>query len=150
MEQVKVLVIGTGGSGKTQLIRSLKYESPNEFNRKYIPTISAEITSIKSGNKVFNFWDLAGQDKFAIDEDVYYIGAQLVLATYDMNSGCSLKLLRNQILKVKNQLGAAIPIILVGTKSDLYKDDIPAGLLTTSSKERTGMEEVLSKLNQYV
>jgi len=152
MQQVKVLVIGAAGSGKSELLKCLKYTPTHDylFDGKYFPTIGVEVMPIRQNEIIFNFWDIAGQEKFAIARDLYYTGTQIILATYDMNCKASLKIVHKQIVEVKEKLGAAIPIILVGTKSDLRNEDIPAGLLVTSSKNGLGMDDVWKQLHLRV
>lgn len=148
MQQVKVLVVGSGGCGKTELVKSLLWSANNNysFTNSYEPTIGVEVMPLRRNNIVFNFWDTAGQDKFAIMKEGYYPGSQLVIAAYDLTSNSSLKVVSDQIAKVKQVLGTHIKIILVGCKADLYKGELPETLLVTSSKTRLGVNAVIDKL----
>lgn len=150
MQQVKVLVLGAGGSGKSELIKSLKSDKgTNDFDRRYLPSVGIEVTQIQKAETVFTFWDTAGDNRFDMTKDNHYLGTQLILATYDINDGNSYKIVERQINDVKEKLqvndASPITVIFVATKCD-NNQSMSAGLLLSSSKKRTGITEVWNKL----
>lgn len=148
MQQVKVLVVGAGGCGKTELVKSMKWSANNNygFSDVYEPTIGVEVIPMRRDNIVFNFWDTAGQDKLGVMKEGYYPGSQIVIAAYDLTSNNSLKSISSQIAVVKQTLGDDIKIILVGCKADLYKGELPTSLLVTSAKTKLGLQSLIDKL----
>jgi hypothetical protein len=68
----KLVLIGDGGVGKTTFVKRHK---TGEFEKKYVPTLGAEVNPIdfttKRGKILFNVWDTAGQEKYAGLRDGY-------------------------------------------------------------------------------
>ncbi len=66
------MLVGDGGVGKTTFV---KRHLSGEFEKKYVPTLGAEVHPIpwttSHGNLVFNVWDTAGQEKYAGLRDGY-------------------------------------------------------------------------------
>jgi len=70
--EFKVLLVGDGATGKTTFI---KRHVSGEFERKYIPSVGAEVSPLlfytTRGPIKFNVWDTAGQERFGALRDVY-------------------------------------------------------------------------------
>jgi GTP-binding nuclear protein Ran len=68
----KLVLVGDGGVGKTTFVKRHK---TGEFEKKYVPTLGAEVNPIdfvtKKGRILFNVWDTAGQEKYAGLRDGY-------------------------------------------------------------------------------
>ena len=68
----KLVLVGDGGVGKTTFVKRHK---TGEFEKKYVPTLGAEVNPIdfvtKRGRILFNVWDTAGQEKYAGLRDGY-------------------------------------------------------------------------------
>ena len=68
----KLVLVGDGGVGKTTFGKRHK---TGEFEKKYVPTLGAEVNPIdfvtKKGRILFNVWDTAGQEKYAGLRDGY-------------------------------------------------------------------------------
>lgn len=90
----KVVVIGAAGVGKTTFVRRLR---GLEFRPNYLATIGVEAHPIKFNVKhedesteiCLNFWDCAGQSKFAGLGDGYYIGADLGILIVGHDQKCN-------------------------------------------------------------
>ena len=60
--QVKVVIVGDGGTGKTTFCRR---HLTGEYEKRYVPTLGVEVRPMKFwttfGPIVINVWDTAGQ-----------------------------------------------------------------------------------------
>lgn len=124
----KIIIMGEGGVGKTSLIS--QYVSGKFTNRSEM-TIDCDFFSKKihltteymEVDGILSLWDLSGQTQFrAIIEDNMK-GAHAVIFMYDMSRLITLIKLKEWIEKLKSgkiPIDGTIPIILVGTKKDLF------------------------------
>ena len=149
MKQVKVAIIGDGGCGKTTFVTYLKTKY---FEKKYVPTIGVDVVPylVPDTNIALNFWDTAGQDKFALGRDLYCKQAGIILAMYSLDIKKSFMKVVKEVNYLKEKYGINVPVIMVGTKSDLYNAPIPQGLNVISSKLGTGFDEVINKIVEKI
>jgi len=149
--QYKVLLVGDGGVGKTTFVRRHK---SGDFERKYIPTIGVEVvplswyTSTKgqSIQIVFNMWDTAGQEKFGVLRDGYYIGGQAAIIMFDVTSRMTYKNVPNwhrDIVRVCME----IPIVLCGNKVDVKERQVKPKTITFHRKKNIQYYEISVKSN---
>lgn len=143
MQQSKVVVIGTVGCGKSSIVEKL---ARNTFSINYTPTIGVDVIPVKYGDKVINFWDIAGMKKLAILRDGYYSCTQGILAVYDLSGNVNkqIKYLKGEIEKIRAKEGN-IPCVLVGTKADLLTIENKA-LYKCSSMFGDGIEDLRERL----
>ena len=123
MKEYKVVVLGSGGVGKSAL--TVQFVS-NQFLEKYDPTIEdfyrkeIEVDEIPS---VLEILDTAGTEQFASMRDLYIKNGQGFLLVYSITNMQTLQDLapmREQIMRVKGT--DKVPIILVGNKRDVYDE----------------------------
>ncbi len=115
----KVLLVGSGGCGKSALVKALK---TGEFLGRYTPTMGVAVSPVKvrtsHGKIVFDCWDCAGQAKFRGDVRHYYNNVDAAIVMFDLTNSATL----DEALNLREELRATInndfPIILVGNKSD--------------------------------
>jgi small GTP-binding protein len=127
--EVKVVLVGSGGVGKSSLLSRV---AENEFNPKYSPTMGSDCnirTFDFEGKKcMLQIWDLAGQEQFKTRNHLFYLiqenknhfdGVQGIIVVYDITNRQSYK----EIDQILNQFEANVPYklkkIIVGNKSDL-------------------------------
>lgn len=119
-KNLKVILIGDGGVGKTALLKRYKNGS---FEKKYIATMGCEVQKLvyntTVGEIVLNMWDTAGQEKFGGLRDSYYIGADAAILMFDVTARITYKNISNWYKDVVRVCGDDIPIILVGNKVDV-------------------------------
>ena len=119
MEHHKIVLLGSGGCGKTTYLQRL---SKGTFDRKYIATIGVEVQTIPfntcDGYITYNIWDTAGQEKFSGLQEGYCVGSKAAIIMFDLTSNCSLKEIVYYIKNYIVGLNLKIPIAFCGTKSD--------------------------------
>lgn len=165
MYEYKVVVLGSGGVGKSAL--TVQFVT-GKFAEKYDPTIEdfyrKEIT-IDDQPAVLEILDTAGTEQFASMRDLYIRnghGFILVYSVTNENSFQEVQLLRNQIHRVKQSNN--VPIVVCGNKIDLESERVvrtsdgklmaqqwQVPFLETSAKQRRHVnplfEEIVRQMN---
>lgn len=122
MREFKVVVLGSGGVGKSAL--SVKFVSGN-FIEKYDPTIEdfyRKEIEVEGQPSVLEILDTAGTEQFASMRDLYIKNGQGFIVVYSITNRQTfhdIKSMKEQIQRVKGQV--RVPVILVGNKSDLER-----------------------------
>ena len=116
---INIVLFGTGGVGKTSLIRRYLY---NTFNECYTPTVEDDYRKIIECNgnlRDMTILDTAGTHQFpAMRKHAIQHGHGFVVV-YAIDDPISLeeaKRLHQEIIKVKDR--DEVPVVLVGNKSD--------------------------------
>jgi len=118
----KVIMVGSGGVGKSALTLQFMYD---EFVEDYEPTKADSYRKkiMLDGQEVqIDILDTAGQEDYAAIRDNYFRSGEGFLCVFsiiDQESLDSAHELREQILRVKND--ESIPFLLVGNKADLHE-----------------------------
>ncbi|KAH8853516.1 Ras-related protein isoform 2 [Schistosoma japonicum] len=157
MREYKIVVLGSGGVGKSaltvQFIQGI-------FTEKYDPTIEDSYrkqVEIDSQQCMLEILDTAGTEQFTAMRDLYMKNGQGFLLVYSITSQTTftdLEDLREQILRVKDV--DEFPLTLVGNKCDL-EDERSVGkeqgqnlakkwncqFMETSAKSRINVQESL-------
>lgn len=117
----KIIVIGSGGVGKSALTLQFMYD---EFVEDYEPTKADSYKKkiMLDGKEVFiDILDTAGQEDYAAIRDNYFRTGEAFLCVFSLLEHESLvatEELREQVLRVKNG-DKSVPFLLVGNKVDL-------------------------------
>jgi len=110
---IKVMLVGDGGVGKTTYVKRLL---TGEFERKYDPTMGAEVHPFRQDGQTFNLWERAGQEKFDSLGKGYYIGAKAAIVMFDVTSRLSYRSVAGWIKELEE---AGIEnIVVCGNKVD--------------------------------
>ncbi|TKY87811.1 hypothetical protein EX895_003392 [Sporisorium graminicola] len=136
MKEVRVVIMGGGGVGKTaltvQFVRNL-------FVSTYDPTIEdtyRKLLVIDGQQCMVEILDTAGTEQFLALKELYIKSGQGFILAFSLTSLASvneLGPLREAIVRIKNTTG--IPLVLVGNKSDLRADrQVPREVGTSLSK----------------
>lgn len=121
-EQLKIVIVGDGGCGKTSL---LMVYAKGDFPEKYAPSVFEKyVTTVTLGGKEIqlNLYDTAGQDDYDRLRPLSYQNADLILVCYDVTNPTSYE---NVIIKWYPEVShfcRDVPMILIGCKTDLRKD----------------------------
>ncbi|XP_034405234.1 ras-related protein ralB-B-like [Cyclopterus lumpus] len=116
----KVIMVGSGGVGKSALTLQFMYD---EFVEDYEPTKADSYRKkvVLDGEDVqIDILDTAGQEDYAAIRDNYFRSGEgflLLFSITEHESFTATSEFREQILRVKEE--EAIPLLLVGNKSDL-------------------------------
>ncbi|CAG2251871.1 ras-related protein Rap-2c-like [Mytilus californianus] len=128
MREYKVVVLGSGGVGKSAL--TVKFVS-GTFMEKYDPTIEdfyRKEIEVDSAPSVLEILDTAGTEQFASMRDLYIKNGQGFVIVYSITSLQTfqdIKTMKEQIQRVKGI--DDIPMILVGNKADLdHQREVPS------------------------
>jgi len=123
-ETVKVVVLGSGGVGKSAL--TVQFVQ-GIFVEKYDPTIEDSYrkhVDLDGGNYMLEILDTAGTEQFTAMRDLYMKNGQGFVLAYSIIAQSTfndIPELREQILRVKDAESSAgkVPMVLVGNKCDL-------------------------------
>lgn len=116
----KVIMVGSGGVGKSALTLQFMYD---EFVEDYEPTKADSYKKriVLDGQEMqIDILDTAGQEDYAAIRDNYFRSGEGFLCVFsitELESLAAAQELREQILRVKNDEN--IPFLLVGNKADL-------------------------------
>ncbi|KAM9894513.1 hypothetical protein OXX79_008656 [Metschnikowia pulcherrima] len=126
---MKIVVVGDGGCGKTCMLVSYAQQ---KFPEIYVPTIFENyVTTVRSpGGKHIDLalWDTAGQEEYDRLRPLSYPDTDLILICFAIDNLVSLQNVKDTWYPEVNHFCPGIPVILVGTKSDLQSkidDDVP-------------------------
>lgn len=135
----KVIVIGSGGVGKSALTLQFMYD---EFVEDYEPTKADSYRKkimLDGKEAQIDILDTAGQEDYAAIRDNYFRSGEAFLCVYSILEQESLSAteeLREQVLRVKND-DKTVPFLLVGNKTDL------------ASRRTVGEENALELARQW-
>ncbi|KAF2071634.1 hypothetical protein CYY_007060 [Polysphondylium violaceum] len=123
MNNLKVVVLGASGVGKTSL--TTRFVN-GEFVENYDPTIEdlyrKVIETNKGENYMMEIMDISGTERFLAMRDLYIRNAQAFILVYSITSRVSLlelENIKNLIVQVKEKPLSTIPIAVLGNKCDL-------------------------------
>ena len=147
-DEIKVILVGDSGVGKTCLINitigipfneNEKSSSASSFSKKKI--------NINKKQYIINLWDTMGQERLRYLTQLFFNNAKIVIFVYDIAVKKSFESLPGWVKDVEEKLGDNIVKGVVANKSDLYleqqvNDDegreyaknIGASFLTISAK----------------
>ena len=164
----KVIMVGSGGVGKSALTLQFMYD---EFVEDYEPTKADSYRKniILGGQECqIDILDTAGQEDYAAIRDNYFRSGEGFLCVFSITERESFEStqdFRDQILRVKGADSATdnIPFILIGNKSDLQnRRQIPleeceriasewrVPYIETSAKTKDNVDKVFYDLLQQI
>ena len=122
---MEIALLGDGFVGKTSLLRRFKGE---KFDQKYRITVGADfiVKKMQYGEQhvTLKIWDVGGQPEFARLRSQYYKNTSGILVVFDLmkrSTFDSIPVWLNEVLENNNW--RLVPIILLGNKNDLTKED---------------------------
>jgi len=165
MREYKIVVLGSGGVGKSAL--TVQFVQ-GIFVEKYDPTIEDSYRKqVEVDNSMYTLeiMDTAGTEQFKAMKDLYMKNGNGFVLVYSITSQSSLldlSEMREQILKVKDQDN--VPMVLVGNKCDLEDERVVGkdqgfsmarrfgncGFMETSAKNRISVQDVFFNLVRQI
>jgi small GTP-binding protein len=159
-EDMKLVVLGTGGVGKSAITVQF---IQGTFLEKYDPTIEDSYRkpySFGGRSVLLDILDTAGQDEFGTMRDSYMRESAGFVLVYAVTSRASLEALaefREEILRAKD--ADEVPVLVVGNKCDLEDQrEVPeedgrrlaatwgAGFTEASAKTRHNINEIFESI----
>ncbi|KAM6133330.1 rho-related GTP-binding protein RhoD [Phoenicopterus ruber ruber] len=120
--EVKAVVVGDGGCGKTSLLVAF---AKGNFTEVYIPTVFEKYTaSFQVGGKPvkIHLWDTAGQEDYDRLRPLSYSDTNVVLICFDVTNPTSYDNILTKWYPEVNHFCKGVPVLLVGCKTDLRRD----------------------------
>jgi len=123
--EIKVILLGETGVGKTNLIRVATGEDFNPNSSSNVTNTYSEGDTVINNKKYKYFlWDTAGQEKYRSMNKLFINGSKIILIVFAINSRKSFEEIDFWYKYVTDALGPGNYIIaLVANKSDLYEED---------------------------
>lgn len=149
--QLKVIVLGDSGVGKTSILNRFVKQ---EFSQSYRATVGADFLfkEFTMDNKEISLqlWDTAGQERFQSLGNAFYRGTDCCLLVYDITNIESFENImswKKEFLERSGNENTNFPIILIGNKCDLTGDRkiSIARAKEWAEEERLIFEEVSAK-----
>ncbi|NWI52962.1 RHOF protein, partial [Calyptomena viridis] len=120
--EVKAVVVGDGGCGKTSLLVAF---ARGDFPKVYVPTVFEKYTaSLQVAGKpvTIHLWDTAGQEDYDRLRPLSYSDANVVLICFDVTDPSSFDNVPTKWYPEVNHFCQGVPVLLVGCKTDLRQD----------------------------
>jgi len=164
MREYKLVVLGSGGVGKSAL--TVQFVQ-GIFVEKYDPTIEdsyRKVVEVDGNQCMLEILDTAGTEQFTAMRDLYMKNGQGFLLVYSITAQSTfndLHDLREQILRVKDT--DDVPMILVGNKCDLEDErvvgkdqgthlaqEFNCAFLETSAKAKVNVQTIFQDLVRQI
>ena len=124
-KEIKVILLGEAGVGKTNLINRATGQDFNPFSKTTgSSSFSKMIVNVRNQNFEINLWDTIGQEQFRQLTKLFYNNSKIVIFVYDITSHKSIDELKNYWVKdIESKLGNDIIKGVVANKIDLYLEE---------------------------
>jgi len=153
VQNIKCVVVGDGAVGKTCLLISY---TTNAFPGEYIPTVFDNYSAnvMVDGKPVnLGLWDTAGQEDYDRLRPLSYPQTDVFIIAFSIISPQSYENVKSKWYPEIQHHAPNVPIILVGTKSDLRNDSsmiqtlAAKGLHMVTHEEAVGRQKEISAIS---
>ena len=118
--QIKVILVGESGTGKTSLINAtmgLKFQE--HLDSTAVNNFSSKTINVNSKEYVLNLWDTIGQEKFRSLTRIFIKDSKIVILVYDITVMKSFNELNYWYKIIHDILGDEPVVGICGNKQDL-------------------------------
>ena len=124
-QDIKVILVGESGTGKTSLISismGMKFQEGMEITTSAASFVTK---TIKLGDKSYsiNLWDTIGQEKFRSLTKIFIKDSKIVIFVYDITNKKSFEELEYWYKTIKDVLGDTAVLGIAGNKQDLFTQE---------------------------
>lgn len=150
----KIVLLGNGGVGKTSFVRMMRI---NNFDKRYIATVGAEVHPDNLNGTSVNIWDTAGRQEMMGNRASYITGANVCVLFFSLTDQNSYNALADHYALAQQHAPNA-RFIVVGNKSDLPHAVTNTEWVTTnnlpyyviSAKSKDNVDQVVGAITQMV
>lgn len=122
MQSVKCVIVGDSGVGKTYLIFTyINKIFPKEYIPGFYETYSTEV-NVDSQTVTLNLWHTAGSEKYDHVRPLHYPQVNVIIICFSIDSPTSYENVKRKWHPEIKHHCPNVPILLLGTKSDLRDD----------------------------
>ena len=123
VEEVKTILVGMSGSGKTNIINALTGQAFDSY--KFSTTSSFVDKFMTVNNKKYHveIWDTAGQEQFRSLTKIFIKDSKIVIFVYDITNYKSFEEVDFWLNTVKEIVGDTSIFGLAGNKKDLFQNE---------------------------
>ncbi|KNE55987.1 small GTP-binding protein domain [Allomyces macrogynus ATCC 38327] len=121
---LKIILLGDSAAGKTKLVERFLVQSYSQQNSStYAITVFRHSTKHPTTGQplAIDFYDTAGQERFASMHASYYYGAHACLLCFDLTRKVTYKNLDNWYRELR-QYRPKIPVLILANKVDVQPD----------------------------
>ena len=119
--EIKVILIGNSGVGKTKLINT---SIGLDFNNNDTSTVSgsfvSKVLTINKKQYIINIWDTAGEELYRGITQLFFRGSEIIILVYDICSSSTFESLERWYERCEEIIDNDHIYGIVGNKSDLY------------------------------
>ena len=145
----KLIIIGDAGAGKSSFMHQFL---EGKFRKQSTHTIGVEFGTkiISLGNRQIKLqiWDTAGQEDYDRLRPLSYPQTDVFLVCFSVVSNPSFKNVKLKWIPEINHHAPGVPIILVGTKSDLRNDAETQAQLRAKNLTMVAQGEIEQMVNE--
>ena len=138
-QDIKVILVGEMGTGKTSLINVLMGGKFVEGVEMTTSSASFVTKQMKIDNKTYsiNLWDTIGQEKFRSLTKIFIKDSKIVIFVYDITRLKTFKELEFWFQTINEVLGNDAVLGIVGNKQDLFiKEEVKEELVKKYAEEK--------------
>ena len=138
-QDIKVILVGEMGTGKTSLINVLMGGKFVEGVEMTTSSASFVTKQMKIDNKIYsiNLWDTIGQEKFRSLTKIFIKDSKIVIFVYDITRLKTFKELEFWFQTINEVLGNDAVLGIVGNKQDLFiKEEVKEELVKKYAEEK--------------
>ncbi len=120
-EEIKVILVGEMGTGKTSLINTaIGLSFQDKLPSTTTNSIVNKVMEIKGKKYSINLWDTIGQEKYRSLTKIFMKGAKVVIFVYDITSRHTFTELDFWFKSTQEIINEKIVMGIIGNKSDLF------------------------------